>query len=113
VPLVGQVCTVGDGRPFVAALVVLDPEVAPVWADEQGIAFQTLDDLAADPQVREAVEAGIAAAMGRFSQVERVKKVAILGDEWLPDGDELTPTSKLKRRTILTKYADQIDALYA
>jgi long-subunit acyl-CoA synthetase (AMP-forming) len=51
--------------------------------------------------------------MGRFSQVERVKKVALLGDEWLPDGDELTPTSKLKRRTILAKYADRIDALYA
>jgi long-chain acyl-CoA synthetase len=113
VPLVGQVCTVGDGRPFVTALVVLDPEVAPVWADEQGIAFKTLDDLAADAQVREAIESGIADAMGRFSQVERVKKVAILGDEWLPDGDELTPTSKLKRRTILTKYADRIDALYA
>lgn len=50
--------------------------------------------------------------MARFSQVERVKKVAILGQEWLPDSDELTPTSKLKRRTILAKYADEIEALY-
>ena len=44
--------------------------------------------------------------MVRFSNVERVKRVAVLGDEWLPDGDELTPTSKLKRRSILAKYAD-------
>jgi long-chain acyl-CoA synthetase len=50
--------------------------------------------------------------MERFSQAEQVKKVAILGSEWLPDSEELTPTSKLKRRSILAKYADQIDALY-
>jgi long-subunit acyl-CoA synthetase (AMP-forming) len=50
--------------------------------------------------------------MTRFSNVERVKRVTLLGDEWLPDGDELTPTSKLKRRSILAKYADRIEALY-
>ena len=50
--------------------------------------------------------------MVRFSNVERVKRVAVLADEWLPDGDELTPTSKLKRRSILAKYADQIDGIY-
>ena len=51
--------------------------------------------------------------MQHFNRAERVKKVAILGEEWLPDSDELTPTSKLKRRTILAKYAAEIDALYA
>ena len=50
--------------------------------------------------------------MVRFSNAERVKKIAVLGDEWLPDGDELTPTSKLKRRSILAKYADRIEAIY-
>jgi long-chain acyl-CoA synthetase len=48
----------------------------------------------------------------RFSNVERVKRVAVFGDEWLPDGDELTPTSKLKRRSILAKYAHQIEGIY-
>jgi long-chain acyl-CoA synthetase len=113
VPLVGQVCAVGDDRPFISALVVLDPEVAPVWAREHGIRNATTATLAGDPQVQAAVEEGIATAMERFNQAERVKKVAILGDEWLPDGDELTPTSKLKRRTILAKYAAEIEALYA
>jgi long-chain acyl-CoA synthetase len=113
VPLIGQVCAVGDDRPFVSALVVLDPEVAPVWAREHDIRFTTLAALAEEPDVRTAVDEGIAAAMERFSQAEQVRKVALLGDEWLPDSDELTPTSKLKRRTILAKYADRIDALYA
>jgi long-chain acyl-CoA synthetase len=113
VPLIGQVCAVGDDRPFVSALVVLDPEVAPVWAREHGIRFTTLAALADDPQVREAVEQGIETAMERFNQAERVKRIALLGDEWLPDSDELTPTSKLKRRPILAKYADRIEELYA
>jgi long-chain acyl-CoA synthetase len=112
VPLIGQVCAVGDDRPFVGALVVLDPEVAPVWAREHGIKFTTLAALADEPQVRAAIEEGVEAAMDRFNQAERVKKVTLLGDEWLPDSDELTPTSKLKRRTILAKYADEIEALY-
>jgi len=112
VPLIGQVCAVGDDRPFISALVVLDPEAAPVWAREHGRKNATLAALADDPEVRAAVEEGIEAAMARFNQAERVKKIALLGDEWLPDSDELTPTSKLKRRTILAKYADQIDALY-
>lgn len=50
--------------------------------------------------------------MQPFNQTERIKKVAILGDEWLPNSEELTPTSKLRRRGILAKYADEIEALY-
>ncbi|HMG44934.1 MAG TPA: AMP-dependent synthetase/ligase [Acidimicrobiales bacterium] len=113
VPLVGQACTVGDERPFISALVVPDPEVAPVWAREHGVRFTSFAELAASPELRAAVEAGVDEAMQRFNQAERVKRVAILGQEWLPDSDELTPTSKLKRRTILAKYAAEIDALYA
>jgi long-chain acyl-CoA synthetase len=112
VPLVGQVCSVGDRRPYMVALVVPDPEVAPVWAKEHGVAFRDLADLAQQPELRAAIEDGIEDSMARFSQAERIKKVAILGQEWLPDSDELTPTSKLKRRTILAKYADQIESLY-
>jgi long-chain acyl-CoA synthetase len=113
VPLVGQACTIGDQRAFVAALVVPDPEVAPVWAKEHGISTGSFAELAEHPELRAAIEAGIEEAMERFNQAERVKKVAILTSEWLPDSEELTPTSKLKRRSILTKYSDQIDALYA
>jgi long-chain acyl-CoA synthetase len=113
VPLIGQACAIGDGRPFVSALVVLDPEVAPAWAREQGITFDSVADLAEDPQVVAEVERGVRDVMQAFNNAEAVKKVAILGNEWLPDSDELTPTSKLKRRGIHARYAAEIEALYA
>jgi long-chain acyl-CoA synthetase len=112
VPLIGQACAIGDQRPFVSALVVLDPEVAPAWAKEQGIEFDTLADLAADPRVQAEVERGVATAMEPFNGAERIKKVKILADEWLPDSEELTPTSKLKRRGVHSKYAAEIESLY-
>jgi long-chain acyl-CoA synthetase len=113
VPLVGQACAVGDQRPFVAALVVLDPEVAPVWARDHGLGGLSLAELAEHPEVVAEVERGVAEAMKAFNNAEAVKKVKILGAEWLPDSDELTPTSKLKRRGIHAKHADAIESLYA
>jgi long-chain acyl-CoA synthetase len=109
---IGQACCVGDQRPFVSALVVLDPEVAPGWFAERGIEAATLADLAADPSAHDMLQRAVDEVMVRFSNVERIKRVAVLAEEWLPDGDELTPTSKLKRRSILAKYADQIDGIY-
>ena len=113
IPLVGQACAIGDQRPFVSALVVLDAEVAPVWAREHGIEFQSLGELAENPEVVAEVNRGLETAMAAFNNAERVKKVTILADEWLPDSEELTPTSKLKRRGIHAKYAEEISALYA
>ena len=112
VPLVGQAAVIGDERPFVSALVVLEPEAAAAFAAREGIAFGSVADLAADPKVLEAIATGIRQVMREFSQSEQVKKWTVLGDEWLPDSDELTPTSKLKRRVIVSKYAQQIEAMY-
>ncbi len=113
IPLVGQACAIGDQRPFVSALVVLDGEVAPVWAKEHGIAFGSLAELAENPEIIAEVNRGLETAMAGFNNAERVKKVRILHDEWLPDSEELTPTSKLKRRGIHAKYAEDIEALYS
>jgi len=113
IPLVGQAAAVGDKRPFVAALVVLDPDVAPVWAKQHDIAYETLDDLARDPRVIAAIEERLPEVMAGFSNAEAVKKVLVLGEEWLPDSDLLTPTSKLKRRGVNARFAAEIDALYA
>jgi long-chain acyl-CoA synthetase len=112
-PLVGQACVVGDGRPFITALVVLDPEVAPAWARSRAIEAASTAELARHPEVRAEVERAVGEANKRFSTVEQVKRFALLGDEWLPDSEELTPTMKLKRRGVLTKYADDIEALYS
>ena len=112
-PLIGQACAIGDARPYMTALIVLDPDVAPAWARSRGIGFESLTDLAAHPDVRAEVERCVAEANARFSQVEQIKKIAILPTEWPPDSDELTPTMKLKRRGVLSKYADEIEKLYA
>ena len=112
IPAVGQACAVGDQRPFVSALIVLDPEVAPGWFNAQGIEGGSLTELAVDPKAQDMLQRAVDEVMLRFSNVERVKKVEVLSEEWLPDGDELTPTSKLKRRSILAKYADRIERIY-
>jgi len=113
VPLVAQAFVVGDGQPYTAALLLLDPEVAPGWARARGVEFSSLAELAGHPEVAAEIQRGVDAAMAPFSQVEKVKKVRVLGLEWLPDSDELTPTAKLKRRVIRTKYAEEIASLYA
>jgi long-chain acyl-CoA synthetase len=113
IPLVGQACAIGDRRPFVSALLVLDPDAARIFATREGIEYRSLADLAEHPRVQAVVQEGLQKAMESFNNAERVKKVKLLGEEWLPDSECLTPTSKLKRRGILVKYADEIEALYA
>ena len=111
IPLIGQAAVIGDKRPFMSALLVLDPDVAAGWAKAKGLSAD-LAELARNPEVLAEVEAGVAEANARFSQVEQIKKWTLLGAEWLPDSEELTPTMKLKRRGINEKYAEEIEALY-
>ncbi len=115
IPLVGQACVVGEKRPFVAALVVLDPDAAAAWAASRDLTGEqaTLPALAENPDVHAEIDAGLVEVMAKFNNAESVKKVKVLGEEWLPDSDLLTPTSKLKRRGILSRFADEIESLYA
>ena len=103
---------IGDGQPYVSALLVLDPDVAPGWARAHGIDATDPAELAAHPDVQAEVEREVDEANERFSNVERIKRWTLLADEWLPDSEELTPTMKLKRRGMHRKYADEIAALY-
>lgn len=112
IPLVGQACAVGDNRKFVSAILVLDPEYAPVWAKANGFSSDDLSALADDPAVVAEVQRGVDQVNDGFAQVEQIKRFILLGEEWLPDSDVLTPTSKLKRRGILARYGAAIDALY-
>ncbi|NLD76467.1 MAG: long-chain fatty acid--CoA ligase [Acidimicrobiales bacterium] len=112
IPLVAQAAAVGDQRPFISALVVLDGDNAPIWAKQHGIEFETMADLAADPAVIAEIESHLDEVMATFNNAERVKKVKVIGEEWLPDSDVLTPTSKLKRRGIHARYAEEIEGLY-
>ena len=95
-PLIGQACVIGDGRSYITALIVLDPEFAAVTGDVSG-----------------AVQEAVDAANATLSRPEQIKRFTVVDGDWLPGGDELTPTMKLKRRPILDKYAEQIEAMYA
>ena len=98
-PLIGQAIAIGDGRPYNVALITLDPD---------GAAGRSADD----PDVQRAVAEAVEQANSRLSRVEQIKRFELLPEEWLPGGEELTPTMKLKRKPIAEKYADRIEALY-
>jgi long-chain acyl-CoA synthetase len=111
--LIAHAVAVGDRRPYVSALIVLDPDAAVDFAAEHGIDDASVTALATHPEVRAEVRRAVEAANAGLSRVERVKRFAILPYEWRAGGDELTPTLKLKRREIATRYAAEIDELYS
>ena len=112
-PLIGQACCIGDARPYNTALIVLDSDFAPMWAKQQGIEDTSLEALADDPLVIAEIQKGVDAANEHLARVEQIKRFLIVHGDWLPGGDELTPTMKLKRKPIGEKYAADIEALYA
>jgi long-chain acyl-CoA synthetase len=113
IPLVGQACAIGDNRKFVSALLVLDPDSSAVWAKANAKEAMTLAELAHDADVVAEVQTGVNHINQQFARVEQIKRFTLIGEEWLPDSDVLTPTSKLKRRGVHAHYAAQIEAMYA
>jgi long-chain acyl-CoA synthetase len=112
-PLIGQACAIGDSRPYNTALIVLDADFAPMWGAQHGLEGRSLEELAGEPAVREAVQQAIDAGNARLARVEQIKKFTIVPGDWLPGEDELTPTMKLKRKPISEKYAAEIEAMYS
>jgi long-subunit acyl-CoA synthetase (AMP-forming) len=112
-PLIGQAVAIGDGRPYNTALIVLDSDFAPQWASQQGLDGRSLEELAAETKVIEAVQQGIDEANTHLARVEQIKKFKVVPGDWLPGGDELTPTMKLKRKPIAEKYSTQIEDMYS
>ena len=101
-PLIAQAVTIGDNRPYNVALFALDPEA---------LAARGLSPT--DSAVADEITAAVEAANARLSRVEQIKRFKVLPDEWVPGGEELTPTMKLKRRPIERKYEAEIEQLYA
>jgi long-subunit acyl-CoA synthetase (AMP-forming) len=111
--LIGQVVAIGDRRNYVTALITLDPEAAATVGQRLGLSDRLLDQLVAAPQIQQEVAAAVERGNRRLNSNEQIKKFVVLPSVWLPDSDELTPTAKLKRRVIQTKYAQEIESLYA
>ncbi|RLK55404.1 AMP-dependent synthetase/ligase [Actinokineospora cianjurensis] len=111
-PAISQVVAIGDNRPYICALVVLDPDAAASLAAAHNLPT-TPDALATALPIRSLVTAAIRTANTKLSRVEQVKRFHILPTYWPPGGDELTPTLKLRRKPISEKYAQTITNLYA
>jgi long-chain acyl-CoA synthetase len=106
-----QALVVGDGRPYVAALLTLDPEEIGRWAKEHGIEGD-LTALADDPRVRELVQGIVDDVNGDRSRFEQVKRFVVLPRDFGMEHGEVTPTLKLRRRAVMENFSAEIDALY-
>jgi long-chain acyl-CoA synthetase len=111
-PLVSQCVVVGDRRPYLVALVTLDPEEAVKYAQENNLSEDPAQ-LAANPDVKAAIEAHVEKINQNFARVEQVKKISILPHDLSQESGELTPTLKVKRAVVAQKHEDAIEQLYA
>lgn len=113
-PIVGQVVVVGDQKPFISALVTLDPEMLPTWLGNNGLpADMSLADAARNDAVRAEVQRAIDQANKGVSRAESIRKFEILGTEWTEASGHLTPKLSIKRNVILADFADRIEEIYA
>jgi long-chain acyl-CoA synthetase len=111
-PLVSQCVVIGDRRPYLVALVTLDPEEAVKFAKENGLP-EDPEQLASDDQIRNAISDHIEKINQNFARVEQVKKFKILPRDLSQEGGELTPTMKVKRNVVGDKYEGEVEELYA
>lgn len=111
-PLVSQCVVVGDRKPYLVALVTLDPEEAAAYAREHDLPEDPAE-LAANGEVRAAIEAHLEKVNEKFARVEQVKKISILPQDLSQEAGELTPTLKVKRAAVVQKHEDEIEKLYA
>jgi long-chain acyl-CoA synthetase len=111
-PIISKACMIGDGRKFLSVVIALDHEEAPAWAEAHGLEYSDLATFARLPEVNAEIDKAVREANETVSSVEQIKKFIVVGDEWTPDSGEVTPSLKLKRRVVLEKYAEEIDALY-
>lgn len=112
-PIIGQVIVVGDQRPFISALITLDPEMLPTWLANNGLeSGMSLADAAKNPAVRAEVQRAVDTANGRVSRAESIRKFTILDSEWTEASGHLTPKLSIKRNIIMNDFADEIAAIY-
>ncbi|MFZ2503791.1 MAG: AMP-dependent synthetase/ligase [Nocardioides sp.] len=110
--LVDNCLVVGDGQPFIAALVTIDREAATAWAESRGLDTKW-ERLAHHPDLRAELQRAVDHANQGVSQAEAIRRFAVLGVEWTEEGGQLTPSLKLKRQTVMRAHRDDVAGLYA
>ncbi|WP_405161112.1 long-chain fatty acid--CoA ligase [Nocardia sp. NBC_01499] len=113
-PLISQVMVVGDGRPYIAALITLDPEALPGWQKNHNVPEDTpIEKLIENPDLVAEVEAAVAETNKKVSHAEGIKKIRILPIDWTQETGELTPKLSLKRAVVMKQHADDIAKIYS
>ncbi|WP_137292773.1 AMP-dependent synthetase/ligase [Nocardioides dongxiaopingii] len=112
--LVSQALVVGDRQPFIAALVTLDEESVPLWAEAHGksVGKDAVAELADDPDLLAAIQTAVDDANTAVSRAEAIRKFRVLTTDWTEEGGQLTPSLKLRRNVVVREYKDEIAALY-
>jgi long-chain acyl-CoA synthetase len=111
--LVGQAMVVGEGRPFIGALVTLDPDALAAWAAARAKPGRTTAELRDDPDLRAAIQAAVDDANAAVSKAESIRVWRLIAAQFTPESGHMTPTLKLKRAVVASDFADEIEALYA
>ena len=112
-PHTKDVCVLGDGRDWLAALVAIDWEAVGHWAQERGVAYTSFADLSQQPPVYDLIEGLMSAVNAKLPEATRIHRFVNLHKEFDPDDGEVTRTRKLRRGVIDQNYKDIIDAIYA
>ena len=109
IPLVGQAAVIGDDRPYCVCVVSLDPENLEVWSQKHNV---SVSEALESAELHAEMSRGMDSVNERFSRVEQIKKFVVVREFWTPGDELLTPTSKIKRRGVLSKYREEIEAMY-
>jgi long-chain acyl-CoA synthetase len=112
-PLIAHPIVIGNGRKFASVIICPNFPALEQWAAEQGITFKSRDDLVSNAQVIAAYDSVVTGVNSELAHFETLKKFLVVPDDFTVAAGEVTPTLKLRRRTIEQKYKSQIDALYS
>ncbi|WP_299445272.1 long-chain fatty acid--CoA ligase [uncultured Phycicoccus sp.] len=111
-PLVSQCIVVGDGKPFIAAIVTLDEEMYPAWAGNHGLSDVPFSKASGDERVHAEIQKAVDTANAAVSKAESIRKFVILDTDFTEQSGHLTPSLKLKRNVVMRDFGDEVDALY-
>ncbi|WP_127571144.1 AMP-dependent synthetase/ligase [Georgenia faecalis] len=111
-PLVSQVVVVGDGKPFIGALVTLDADMLPQWLANHGLPTMTVAQATTNPDVLAALDRAVARANEAVSRAESIRKITVLPTDFTEANGYLTPSMKVKRAAVLRDFAGEVEALY-
>ena len=111
-PYITDAVVIGDARPYLTVIIMIDQENVEKYAQDHDVPFSNYASLTRAPEVQSLIQGVIDEVNKKFARVEQIKKFFLLDTQLTAEDEELTPTMKLKRKLVQTKYAEQIEAMY-